>query len=105
MILYLKALFEYALWPAVFDCTVRYGTGTEQVRDKYGTCTVEGNTALMTAKKEKGCYKFFNSPIFSGITWDSNSHYRPTCIPPYTSHSYSFFQVASRYDLAFESPI
>ena len=25
--------------------------------------------------------------------------------PPYTSHSYPFFQVASRYDLAFESPI
>ena len=46
----------------------RYGTGTGQVRDRYGTGTVEGNTtpstALMTAKKEKGCYKFFNSPIF-----------------------------------------
>ena len=26
------------------------------------------STALITAKKEKGCYKFFNSPIFSGIT-------------------------------------
>ena len=58
MILYLKALFEYALWPVVFDCTVRdrYGTGTGQVRGRYGTGTVEGNTtpstALMTAKKE-----------------------------------------------------
>ena len=88
---------------------VRYGIGTGQVRDRYGTGTVEGNTTpsttLMTAKKEKGCDKFFKSPIFLGITWDSNPHYRPTCIPPYTSHSYSFFQVASRYDLAFESPI
>ena len=46
MILHLKALFEYALWPAVFDGTVR---------DRYGTGTIEGNTtpstALMTAKK------------------------------------------------------
>ena len=67
MILYLKALIEYALWPAVFDCTVRYGIGTGQVRDRYGTGTVEGNTtpstALLTAKKEKGCYNFFNSPF------------------------------------------
>ena len=36
VILYLKALFGYALWPAVFDCTVRYGIGTGQVRDRYG---------------------------------------------------------------------
>ena len=49
MMLYLKSLFEYALWPAVFDCTVRYGTGTGQ-----GNTTQ--STALMTAKKEKGCY-------------------------------------------------
>ena len=79
-----------------------YGTGTGQVRSRVIQVP---STALMTAKKEKGCYKFFNYPIFSGITCDSNSHYRLTCIPPYTSHSYSFFQVASRYDLAFENPI
>ena len=34
MILHLKALFEYALWPAVFDGTVRYGIGTGQVRSR-----------------------------------------------------------------------
>ena len=38
MILHLKALFEYALWPAVFDGTVRYGTGT-----------IKGNTTPSTA--------------------------------------------------------
>ena len=46
----------------------RYRTGTGHVRDRYGIGTDEGNTtsstALMTAKKEKGYYKFFNSPIF-----------------------------------------
>ena len=40
-----------------------------------------------------------------GLTWYSNPHNHPTFIPRYTSHSYSFFQIASRYDLAFESPI
>ena len=47
----------------------------------------------------------FQFSYFLSITWDSNPHYRPTCIPSYTSHPYSFFQVASGYDLAFESPI
>ena len=56
-------------------------------------------------KKNRDVINFSILLFFSGITWDSNPHYLPTCIPPYTSHSYSFFQVASRYDLEFESPI
>ena len=43
--------------------------------------------------------------MFATVLHQSALSSRPTCIPPYTSHSYSFFQVASRYDLAFESPI
>ena len=34
MICHFKALFEYAVWPAVFDGPVRYGTGTGQVRSR-----------------------------------------------------------------------
>ena len=56
-------------------------------------------------KKHRDVIKFSIFLFFLGITWYSNPHNPPTFIPRYTSHSYSFFQVASRYDLAFESPI
>ena len=50
MILYLKALFEYALWPAVFDCTVRYGIDTGQVRSR----VIRTVYRLDDGKKRKG---------------------------------------------------
>ena len=89
----------------------RYGTG--QVRDMCGPGTGQEQSRVIRhhlplwwrQKKNGDVIKFSIFLFFSGTTWDSNPHYRPTCIPPYTSHSYSFFQVASRYDLAFESPI
>ena len=69
----------------------RYGTGTGQVRDRYGKGTgqvrlreIRHHLPPWWRQKKNRDVINFSIFLFSGIPRDSNPHYRPTCISPYT---------------------